>query len=81
MKEFQIRAARAAAELPAGTGRVVADGDQCRCACGSLLARIVREGLELKCRKCKTLILITHEELVTMYRALDFDAPGGRPPR
>jgi phage FluMu protein Com len=29
-----------------------------RCACGSLLARLVREGLELKCRKCKRQIVV-----------------------
>lgn len=30
----------------------------CRCACGSLLARRVERGVELKCRRCKrTLIL------------------------
>jgi hypothetical protein len=25
----------------------------CRCACGSLLARLVEDGVELKCRRCK----------------------------
>lgn len=25
----------------------------CRCACGSLLARLVEGGVELKCRRCK----------------------------
>ena len=25
----------------------------CRCACGSLLARLVSGGVELKCRRCK----------------------------
>lgn len=25
----------------------------CRCACGSLLARLVTGGVELKCRRCK----------------------------
>jgi phage FluMu protein Com len=29
-----------------------------RCACGSLLARVVRNGLELKCRKCKRQIVV-----------------------
>jgi phage FluMu protein Com len=29
-----------------------------RCACGSLLARLVRDGLELKCRKCKRQIVV-----------------------
>ncbi|HYM82097.1 MAG TPA: hypothetical protein VEY91_11900 [Candidatus Limnocylindria bacterium] len=46
-----------------------------------MLARVVREGLELKCRKCKGLVLITHEELIAMYRQLDLDAipPAPRP--
>ena len=50
--------------------RMVPAGDQCRCSCGSMLARVVAEGLELKCRKCKSLILISHEELVAMYQRL-----------
>lgn len=59
--------------------------DQCRCACGSMLARVVREGLQLKCRKCKSLVLITHDELVRMYQEqkfapLPFMPPMG-PPR
>jgi phage FluMu protein Com len=29
-----------------------------RCACGSLLARLVPDGLELKCRKCKRQIVV-----------------------
>ncbi|MBM3801797.1 MAG: hypothetical protein FJW26_05715 [Acidimicrobiia bacterium] len=29
-----------------------------RCLCGSLLARIIPEGIELKCRKCKRLRII-----------------------
>lgn len=49
--------------------------DQCRCTCGSMLARMVRDGLELKCRKCKSLILISHEELIAMYRQLNFQPP------
>jgi phage FluMu protein Com len=52
---------------------MVAREDQCRCACGSMLARVVREGLELKCRKCKNLILIRHEELIEMYKGLGFE--------
>jgi hypothetical protein len=57
----------------AGAARMVPRGDQCRCACGSMLARVVQEGLELKCRKCKSLILIRHEELIEMYGALGFE--------
>jgi phage FluMu protein Com len=50
--------------------KMVAAGDQCRCHCGSMLARVVAQGLELKCRKCKSLVLITHDELVAMYQRL-----------
>ena len=56
----------------AAPARMTPLGDQCRCACGSLLARVVREGLELKCRKCKSLVLITHDELVRMYQEQNF---------
>jgi hypothetical protein len=28
-------------------------GDELRCGCGSLLARIVASAVELKCRRCK----------------------------
>jgi phage FluMu protein Com len=36
-----------------------------------MLARMVEDGLELKCRKCKSLVVITHEELIEMYRELN----------
>jgi phage FluMu protein Com len=52
------------------TVRMLSAGDQCRCACGSMLARVVADGIELKCRKCKSLVLITHDELVDVYRRL-----------
>jgi phage FluMu protein Com len=29
-----------------------------RCPCGSLLARLVKNGVELKCRKCKRHIVV-----------------------
>jgi len=29
-----------------------------RCLCGSLLARLVKNGVELKCRKCKRHIIV-----------------------
>jgi phage FluMu protein Com len=65
-----------------GTRRAMTPrGDQCRCGCGSLLARVVREGLEIKCRRCKGLVLITHEELIEMYRALEFEMPVPGGPR
>jgi phage FluMu protein Com len=35
-----------------------ADEKPFRCLCGSLLARLVRNGVELKCRKCKRHIIV-----------------------
>jgi hypothetical protein len=29
-----------------------------RCSCGSLLARLVAGGVELKCRRCKRIVLL-----------------------
>jgi len=29
-----------------------------RCGCGSLMARTLKEGIELKCRRCKGITLI-----------------------
>lgn len=33
-------------------------GDLLRCLCGSLLARRVPEGIELKCRRCKRTLVV-----------------------
>ncbi len=30
----------------------------CRCRCGGLVARIVDEGVELRCRRCKRTLLV-----------------------
>jgi phage FluMu protein Com len=30
-----------------------AHGDECRCHCGALLARLVPGSVELRCRRCK----------------------------
>jgi hypothetical protein len=32
--------------------------DDCRCRCGSLVARIVPGGVEIKCRRCKRDLLV-----------------------
>lgn len=64
-----------AASAASGAKRMIPKDDQCRCTCGSMLARMVRDGLELKCRKCKSLILISHEDLIAMYRQLNFQPP------
>ena len=37
-----------------GQGR----GRESRCACGSLLARLTAEGVELKCRRCKRIVVV-----------------------
>jgi hypothetical protein len=36
----------------------------CRCLCGSLLARVVDGGVELKCRRCKRTVLVPLAERV-----------------
>ena len=76
------RDANGGGRSPSGPGvrRMVPTGDQCRCGCGNLLARMIRDGLELKCRKCKSLVVITHDELVAMYRRLDFQPVPLPPP-
>lgn len=37
--------------------------DDCRCLCGSLLARIVGGAVELKCRRCKRTVLVPLEAI------------------
>ena len=32
--------------------------EDCRCVCGRLAARVVPEGIELKCRRCKRTLLV-----------------------
>jgi hypothetical protein len=34
------------------------ENDSLRCSCGSLLARLVPDGVELKCRRCKRQIIV-----------------------
>ena len=38
--------------------------DQCRCMCGSLVARLVPDGIEIKCKRCKHLVVIPVEEIM-----------------
>ena len=44
---------------PCGCGGSVGD---LRCDCGSLLARRVADGVELKCRRCKRTVVLPLEE-------------------
>ncbi len=37
-----------------------------RCGCGNLLARLVSEGIELKCRRCKRTVMLPLEAGATM---------------
>lgn len=43
----------------------------CRCECGALLARVVPEGIELKCRRCRRTILLKLFELKAVWTALE----------
>ena len=40
-----------------------------RCLCGSLLARITPQGIELKCRKCKRLQTIPNSRITGALKA------------
>jgi len=35
-----------------------ADCDETRCECGQLIAKVRKQGLELKCKRCKRIITI-----------------------
>lgn len=37
-------------------------GDELRCLCGSLLARRVPGGVEVKCRRCKRSVVLAFED-------------------
>lgn len=39
-----------------------------RCLCGSLLAKIVAQGIELKCRKCKRLQIIPRSRIIRTFK-------------
>lgn len=52
-----------------GRERGAGPGRESRCACGSLLARLTDEGVELKCRRCKRLVIVRWSE--REYRSLD----------
>ncbi len=37
--------------------------EQCRCECGNLLAKMAPEGIEVKCRRCKRIVLIRFADI------------------
>ncbi len=55
---------RAPAKPPAARRCGCSDLARCelRCGCGSLLARRVAEGVELKCRRCKRTLVLSLAE-------------------
>jgi phage FluMu protein Com len=53
-------AAHVLAPAPAPADGVLHD---CRCGCGSLLARLRPDGMELKCRRCKRVVMLSFAEL------------------
>jgi len=46
---------------PAAIVRCSAPRDEadCRCLCGSLLARVIEGAVELKCRRCKRTLVVS----------------------
>ena len=49
------------ARQPRSPSRHPRDPAECRCLCGSLIARRVEGGVELKCRRCKRQIVLPLE--------------------
>jgi len=47
-----------AARAPGSCEGAGGEPGACRCACGSLLARLAEAGVELKCRRCKRTVLL-----------------------
>jgi len=41
-----------------GIAAATKPGNSLRCSCGSLLARVVEDGVELKCRRCKRQVVV-----------------------
>jgi phage FluMu protein Com len=51
---------RSRSELPGNKTAAESEGSL-RCCCGSLLARLVPDGVELKCRRCKRRVIVPIE--------------------
>lgn len=45
------------------SNRVVRCSEDIRCHCGQLMARIVEAGLELKCKRCRRLVIIPFTDI------------------
>lgn len=44
--------------MSAAPVRSVGEPSDCRCVCGNLIARVVADGVELKCRRCKRTLVV-----------------------
>jgi phage FluMu protein Com len=53
--------------------------DECRCACGNLLARLVPDGVELKCRRCKRTLVLPLSETLTETPRPEAKSPESEP--
>jgi hypothetical protein len=51
------------------------EGEEARCVCGGLVARLVAEGVELKCRRCRRILVVP---LLTDAEAVAADEVGER---
>jgi len=49
--------------------------DDCRCRCGSLVARIVADGVEIKCRRCKRDLLVPWSAREGWVKPVEREAP------
>jgi DNA-directed RNA polymerase subunit RPC12/RpoP len=43
---------------PKEDGRASVEAEALRCRCGSLVARVIAGGVELKCRRCRRRLLV-----------------------
>jgi hypothetical protein len=48
-------------ECETASPTITRHSEDCRCLCGSLVARIVDGGVELKCRRCRRMLLVPIE--------------------
>ena len=46
-----------------GHANRIVPAEQCRCECGNLLAKMVPDGIEVKCRRCKRIVLIRFADI------------------
>jgi phage FluMu protein Com len=53
--------------------------DECRCACGNLLARLVPAGVEVKCRRCKRTHVLPLSEPETKTARPEAPSPESKP--